>query len=50
MAYAAHAHADALREVAPEIAGAIGEAGTDIGAGIADGLQGLKASAHAQAQ
>lgn len=37
--YAAHAIADAIREAVPEIAGAISELGTDIGAGLADGLQ-----------
>ncbi|OGB27098.1 MAG: hypothetical protein A3I66_19080 [Burkholderiales bacterium RIFCSPLOWO2_02_FULL_57_36] len=31
-----------LRELAPEIAGAISEAGTDVGSGIVQGLQALK--------
>lgn len=38
-AYAAHLQADAIREVAPEIAGAISENGTDIGSGIALALE-----------
>lgn len=40
--YAAHTFAKVLRELAPEIAGAISEAGTDVGAGIVQGLQSLK--------
>ncbi len=40
--YAAHELNAVLRELAPEIAGAISEAGTDVGAGIVQGLQALK--------
>lgn len=37
--YAANQIVTALRELTPEIAGAISEAGTDIGSGVAEGLQ-----------
>ena len=37
--YAAHMRAEVSRELVPEIAGAISEAGTDIGAGIALALE-----------
>lgn len=39
MSYAVHELSAVLREFAPEIAGAISEAGTDIGAGIFEGFQ-----------
>lgn len=42
--YVANACIEALREVAPEVAGAISEAGTDIGAGLVEGLHRLKSS------
>lgn len=37
--YVGHLVADALRDLAPELAGAIGEAGTDIGAGVLGVIQ-----------
>jgi hypothetical protein len=37
--YAAHVKADAMRELTPEVTGAISEAATDIGAGIALALE-----------
>lgn len=43
MIYVVHWLTAAIREVAPEIAGAISEAGTDIGAGLAEGLRGSSA-------
>lgn len=42
--YATHERNAVLRELAPEIAGAISEAGTDVGAGIVQGLQAVMQS------
>ena len=47
--YVANAYIAALREVTPEVAGAISEAGTDIGAGLVEAITRLAAAGRIQA-